>query len=406
MNELRWWSKWATLRRHGDGYLISSDELRESFFNRAGSFSCQGLAGTAAWAERHFSPRGMNPTVLAFESCSADPLLAAGYRKVDEMTVLRSTRTIPDAGAHHLVLSSSDPRAWTLAYLRSFYGNGKLAKVVEPKVTSLMESREVTLLEARLGEETAGVCALFRTRGIAGVYCIGTVPKFRRRGVATALLSTARKMADSEGRALILQTLTSERAMAFYLARGFARVHSKLVLEKKAQMTSDGSFRDAGYDVKINRKMKVGKHPFANVFVGFERVEAVRRIFGKRTNNVLNNLQVEVMRRRGYMKINDEIGSIVVNSKYLKTGRRVDIYLDVIHELVHIRQHMEGKELWDRRYEYIDRPTEIEAYRVAVKEARRLGMDEKQVAQYLKVEWISDEAFERFLKNCGVKLET
>ncbi len=152
----------------------------------------------------------MNPTILAFESCGAASLLAAGYRKVDEMTVLHSTRTIPVAGDRYLISLSSDPRAWTLAYLRSFYGDEKLAKAVLPKVNSLMESKGVTLLEARLGSETVGVSALFRTQGIAGVYCVGTVPKFRRRGIATALLARAREIADSEGRALVLQTLTSD----------------------------------------------------------------------------------------------------------------------------------------------------------------------------------------------------
>ena len=103
------------------------------------------------------------------------------------------------------------------------------------------------------------------------------------------------------------------------------------------------------------------------------------------------------------MKINDLRGSIVVNARYLKEGSEVDVYLDVIHELVHIRQHHEGKELWDRNYEYVDRPTEVEAYKVAVKEARRLGLTEGQVVKYLTVEWISEEVFNRFLKNVGVK---
>jgi len=403
LNELLWWSRWATLRRRGDGYLLSSDELRESFFNRAQSLTCHGLAGIASWAERHFTSRGMSSTILAFESCGADSLLASGYRKVDEMTVLHSAEVIADVGTHHDVTSLSDPQAWTRAYLSSFYGDEKLAAVVLPKVTSLMESKGVTLLETRIGKEIAGVSALFRTKGIAGVYCLGTSPKFRRRGVATALLARARKIADAEGRALVLQTLASDRAMKFYRARGFAKVHSKVVLEKKAQMPSDGTFHSVGYGVKIDRKAKLGKHAFKSVFEGFERVDAVRRLFGKRTDHVLDKLPVEVIRRRGYMRINDGMGSIVVSSNYLKTGREIDIYLDVIHELVHIRQHTEGKELWDRTYEYIDRPTEIEAYRVAVKEARRLGMEEREVAEYLKVEWISDEAFERFLKNCGVK---
>ncbi len=157
-----------------------------------------------------------------------------------------------------------------------------------------------------------------------------------------------------------------------------------------------------GFEIIIERTAKVGLHPFTDVFEGFDRVKAVKAIFGKDTDEVLENLSVEVARGRGYMRINDHKGSIVVASRYLKTGREVDVYLDVIHELVHIRQHREGKELWDRQFEYIDRPTEIEAYKVAVKEARRLGMDEGEVAKYLKVEWISEDAFERFLKNVGV----
>ena len=156
-------------------------------------------------------------------------------------------------------------------------------------------------------------------------------------------------------------------------------------------------------DVCIERKAKIGVHPFTGVFGGFERVQAVRSIFGSETEEVLGGLSVEVVKRQGYMRINDHEGSIEVSASYLKQGNEVDVYLDVIHELVHIRQHREGKELWDRRYEYVDRPTEIEAYKVAVKEARKLGMSEDEVAQYLRVEWIPEETFERFLRNVGVK---
>ena len=112
---------------------------------------------------------------------------------------------------------------------------------------------------------------------------------------------------------------------------------------------------------------------------------------------------VEVAEGRGYMRINDVRGSIVINAKYLKEGKELDVYLDVIHELVHIRQHHEGRELWDKNYKYTDRPTEIEAYKVAVKEARRLGFTEEQLAEYLKVEWIPEDEFRSFLRNVGVR---
>ena len=118
----------------------------------------------------------MNPTILAPDSCGLGQLLSAGYKKADEMMVLRSTKPIPHPRAQRLVSSSSDPREWTLAYLSSFYGDERLADVVLPKVASLMGEKEVTLLQARIGGETAGVSALFRTRGLIGVYCVGTLP--------------------------------------------------------------------------------------------------------------------------------------------------------------------------------------------------------------------------------------
>ena len=155
--------------------------------------------------------------------------------------------------------------------------------------------------------------------------------------------------------------------------------------------------------VCIDRNAAVGHNPFLRVFGGFEKVKAVRAIFGRRTERVLANLGVEVAEGRGYMRINDVRGSIVINAKYLKEGKELDVYLDVIHELVHIRQHHEGRELWDKNYKYTDRPTEIEAYKVAVKEARRLGLSDEQVAEYLRVEWIPEEEFRSFLGKVGVK---
>ena len=158
-----------------------------------------------------------------------------------------------------------------------------------------------------------------------------------------------------------------------------------------------------GLGVVINRDAPTGTLPFKDVFKGFEKISAVKSIFGGNTDGILSALQVDIEDGRGYMRINDKKGSVTVSAKYLKEGEETHLYLDVVHELVHIRQHMEGKELWDRRYSYVDRPTELEAYRVVLDEARRLGLDEKNIIEYLKVEWITDEEFGRFLRTLGVK---
>lgn len=145
-------------------------------------------------------------------------------------------------------------------------------------------------------------------------------------------------------------------------------------------------------------------HPFTEYFEGFEDVGAVREVFGEETEKVLSNLKVEFAGIRGYMGVSETDGHLIIGARYLNEGNIVDIYLDVIHELVHVKQFMEGKELFDTDYAYIDRPTEVEAYRHAVKEARRLGMTDERICEYLKTEWMSNDDLQRLAKAVGVKL--
>jgi hypothetical protein len=156
--------------------------------------------------------------------------------------------------------------------------------------------------------------------------------------------------------------------------------------------------------VTIAREVEIQVHQFTDYFKGFEKVPCVREIFGDKTEEVLGNLKVEFNSRWGYMGVNDEDGHLLVSSRYLKQGEEVSIYLDVVHELVHVRQFHEGKKLFDDDFEYVDRPTEIEAYIHAVKEARRLGLSEDKIFDYLKTEWISDEEHQRLAKAVGLKL--
>ena len=141
---------------------------------------------------------------------------------------------------------------------------------------------------------------------------------------------------------------------------------------------------------------------FRDYFPGFEKVEAVRRLFGERTEEVLGNLRVEFI-WFGYMGVDNEDGHLMVNERYLHSGGKEEIYLDIIHELVHVRQHMEGKDLFDPAYAYVDRPTEIEAYGYAVEEARRLGWTDAEICVYLKADWMSDADVKRLAKHIQVQ---
>ncbi len=157
------------------------------------------------------------------------------------------------------------------------------------------------------------------------------------------------------------------------------------------------------FDVVIRRNAKVQLKRFTDFFEGFEEVGAVRELFGDETEKVLKGLKVEFFSRRGYMGVSNDDGHIMISADYLKNGDERDIYLDIIHELVHVKQHMNGIELQDHRFSYCDRPTEIEAYAHTVKEARRIGLTEAEIYTYLSNDWMTEEDVRRLAKNLNVK---
>jgi hypothetical protein len=154
-----------------------------------------------------------------------------------------------------------------------------------------------------------------------------------------------------------------------------------------------------------NRILRAGAstHVFTECFKDFDKVDAVQGIFGDETSEVLSNLKVDFTLFSGYMYVDSSNGHLVVSSRYLKTGNKIDIYLDLIHELCHVKQFMEGRELFDPNYSYVERPTEIEAYRYTVQEARRLGLDDERICKYLKTEWMSKRDLKFLAKAVNVK---
>jgi len=157
--------------------------------------------------------------------------------------------------------------------------------------------------------------------------------------------------------------------------------------------------------LRLDKLIRIGgpTYLFTDYFKGFEKVDAVRQIFGEKTEEVLRSLKIEFAWIGGYMSVNNANGHLMVSSRYLNNGDRVDIYLDLIHELVHVKQFMEGKELFDGHYKYTERPTEVEAYRHAVEEARRLGLPDERICQYLRTEWMSDEDFQKLAETLKVR---
>ncbi|MGB6501186.1 MAG: hypothetical protein WBG19_07295 [Thermoplasmata archaeon] len=156
-------------------------------------------------------------------------------------------------------------------------------------------------------------------------------------------------------------------------------------------------------EVRIQRVAPIRLYPFERFFRGFADTPPIQELFGARAAKILRDLKVEFFSPPfGYMGTSDVDGHLIVSSHHLKTSDLRTVYLDVVHELCHVKQFRAGRPLFDRKRKYVDTPTEIEAYEFTVKEGRRIGMTGPELVEYLKVEWVDAADHRRLARRLGV----
>ena len=179
---------------------------------------------------------------------------------------------------------------------------------------------------------------------------------------------------------------------------------------------------EAPLPFRINRDLPPGNYPLAVVFPGFTDAALFARYPGPpdRVRSIAEGTSVQIVQNEMWMYVApfekpwfaDEVGwkphvsrtnCIVVGRKHLATSPSITLYMDIYHEFLHILQRADGRILWDEKYDYVDSPTELEAYRFSLAEARRLGVPDSFLRQYLEVEWVSPKDHLRLLKNLDVK---
>jgi len=165
--------------------------------------------------------------------------------------------------------------------------------------------------------------------------------------------------------------------------------------------------------IKVNRNAPSAVlQPFTDYFKGFERVGAVRKVFGDETEVVLARLKIGfISNRRMYMGIRDADGNIAVGTHHLRHSPTRVLYLDVVHELFHIKQWMRDKKWFTKEHEkfmgnfplYYASPIEVPAYGHTVREAERLGMSTEEIVEYLEMLPVPPKTWKRFLKKMGLE---
>ena len=245
LNEVGWWSGWTQTTWLGkDTYVIFSEDFGEYFFNRAGFIRIPpGTDKSLEAIEAEFSRRRRVPHIFVQNNSNHPSLLRAlderGYRISDQMSVMEAE--IPQFKVNPALTLEmgidGKIEEWAKVYLSAFYGEMGYLRAVEGILQKVSRMKEVSLLLASLDERPVGCAALFRSEGFCGVYCVGTHPAARNMGVASTMLDFSRKLATSEGRGLILQTILSDAVERFYLNLGFRRVYLKDLFVRNSMRT-------------------------------------------------------------------------------------------------------------------------------------------------------------------------
>ena len=99
----------------------------------------------------------------------------------------------------------------------------------------------------------------------------------------------------------------------------------------------------SNFPVDINRDAKITLYPFSDYFQGFEKIEAVKALFGDKTEDVLSRLKIEFV-DSPFRTIfpNEDDGHLIVGVDYLRKGDVKSIYLGVLLCLNFLKRISEG----------------------------------------------------------------
>ncbi len=146
-----------------------------------------------------------------------------------------------------------------------------------------------------------------------------------------------------------------------------------------------------------------GVHRVSEVLPGLAKREAFADICdGMDPDALLEAAHLLCFKGDGYPRVDDHTGHILCPDGYIREHEPLIVYLDILHELVHVRQVLQGQQVYHFPAPYVEWPTEIEAYRITYDEAQRLGVPDDWFWAYLAVPWVEEAEIVRLGRAIGM----
>ena len=233
-NENSFVALWSERVRLDCATLYANSVMTDDpFFNRVTDITCKEFCAMLDSAESEFEKRNVKPFVyyMSNERLKTE-LQKRGFVLYDTMSVLlyESRYKLKYSADISVEKVGRDKMAeWIDVFCSSFNSENWRDEIVR-RVSNSFEKFQ--LYVAYVKSSPAGCVTLFEKNSLLGLYCLGTLTKYRGKGIATALISISADIAKESDLKLFLQSFKADGLINYYVKRGFTQIYTKEIYTK------------------------------------------------------------------------------------------------------------------------------------------------------------------------------
>ena len=225
-NDLGFTAIWSNVTQLECGTLFMNPNLPDDlFFDKLTNITClsEKMIDEAISV---FHQNNMRPFVYTLNNPTLEEfLLKKNFKLYDTQHVLKK-RTMSDnetSYVHHI--EKKDSLLWAEVFCKSYDCYEWIKEVND--IVRMSLSQVEYLVDA---EYNASCVALYEKNSILGLYCLGTLPEKRKKGLAKLLINHAlNKVKTKNLDFLMLETYQRDDLLGFYSKLGFEKLYEKKI---------------------------------------------------------------------------------------------------------------------------------------------------------------------------------
>ncbi|MDE1867073.1 MAG: GNAT family N-acetyltransferase [Thaumarchaeota archaeon] len=150
-----------------------------------------------------------------------DKLLKKNFKLYDVQHVLVKTPNSTKATKIHMI-SSDESMLWSKTFCDAYDCQDWVTSVDK------IVKKSIQSIEYYVDESASSCVALYEKDSMLGLYCLGTIPSMRKKGLAMSLIDFALSEVKKRNlELLMLETYRKDELVNFYLKQGFKEIYQK-----------------------------------------------------------------------------------------------------------------------------------------------------------------------------------